>query len=210
MFVYVDETVDQLRGRTTILCEPATMPWGERVAYVTDPDDNPVALPPFRRRRDDHGGAAPTPGRRRNSVINEITLRCTTNQGPEPPASDAKRPARDRSSGHAPGGLQSHTGARPPSIVPWDSDAAPLRPGPTEPHPHTRRPTAHRCQRALTGVMHERHPARRWPFLSRCLLRVRASMGGRHARQELGHHVHKPRTSSLPAHRARVRRVGPR
>ena len=27
-----------------VLREPADMPWGERVAYVSDPDDNPVAL----------------------------------------------------------------------------------------------------------------------------------------------------------------------
>jgi lactoylglutathione lyase len=26
------------------LQEPADMPWGERIAYVSDPDDNPVAL----------------------------------------------------------------------------------------------------------------------------------------------------------------------
>ena len=48
MFVYVDEvdaTVDRLRAEgTSVLCEPATMPWGERVAYVADPDGNPVAL----------------------------------------------------------------------------------------------------------------------------------------------------------------------
>jgi lactoylglutathione lyase len=28
----------------TVLREPTDMPWGERVAYVTDPDGNPVAL----------------------------------------------------------------------------------------------------------------------------------------------------------------------
>jgi lactoylglutathione lyase len=48
MFVYVDDldhTVDRLRASdTTILREPASMPWGERVAYVCDPDGNPVAL----------------------------------------------------------------------------------------------------------------------------------------------------------------------
>ena len=48
MFVYVDDvdaTVETLRaGGTSILREPADMPWGERVAYVADPDDNPVAL----------------------------------------------------------------------------------------------------------------------------------------------------------------------
>ena len=48
MFVYVDEvdqTVEELRALgTTVLREPADMPWGERVAYVSDPDGNPVAL----------------------------------------------------------------------------------------------------------------------------------------------------------------------
>jgi lactoylglutathione lyase len=48
MFVYVadvDAAVDELRQRQgTILREPADMPWGERVAYVADPDGNPVAL----------------------------------------------------------------------------------------------------------------------------------------------------------------------
>lgn len=49
MFVYVDDVdghVERLRrgAGTTVLREPADMPWGERVAYVTDPDGNPVAL----------------------------------------------------------------------------------------------------------------------------------------------------------------------
>ncbi|HEY7486616.1 MAG TPA: VOC family protein [Streptosporangiaceae bacterium] len=48
MFVYVDEldgTVETLRaGGTRVLREPADMPWGERLAYVTDPAGNPVAL----------------------------------------------------------------------------------------------------------------------------------------------------------------------
>jgi lactoylglutathione lyase len=48
MFVYVpdvDAAVEDLRQRQgTILREPADMPWGERVAYVADPDGNPVAL----------------------------------------------------------------------------------------------------------------------------------------------------------------------
>ena len=48
LFVYVDtvdETVEALRGGgSPVLCEPADMPWGERVAYVADPDGNPVAL----------------------------------------------------------------------------------------------------------------------------------------------------------------------
>jgi lactoylglutathione lyase len=48
LFVYVDGVdalVEELRAAgVTILREPADMPWGERVAYVTDPDGNPVAL----------------------------------------------------------------------------------------------------------------------------------------------------------------------
>jgi len=48
MFVYVDELdriVEELRaGGAAVLREPADMPWGERVAYVPDPDGNPVAL----------------------------------------------------------------------------------------------------------------------------------------------------------------------
>ena len=48
LFVYVDEVdrlVEELRADgVTVLREPAEMPWGERVAYVTDPDGNPVAL----------------------------------------------------------------------------------------------------------------------------------------------------------------------
>jgi lactoylglutathione lyase len=47
MFIYVDDVdraVEQLREQVTVLREPADMPWGERVAYVTDPDGNPVAL----------------------------------------------------------------------------------------------------------------------------------------------------------------------
>jgi lactoylglutathione lyase len=48
LFVYVEE-VDRLVGElratgVTVLREPADMPWGERVAYVTDPEGNPVAL----------------------------------------------------------------------------------------------------------------------------------------------------------------------
>lgn len=45
MFVYVDDvdaTVAELRG--AVLREAQDMPWGERVAYVRDPDGNPVAL----------------------------------------------------------------------------------------------------------------------------------------------------------------------
>ena len=48
MFVYVDdvdEVVAQLRGVDgRVLKEPQDMFWGERVAYVADPDGNPVAL----------------------------------------------------------------------------------------------------------------------------------------------------------------------
>lgn len=48
MFVYVedlDETVDALRGRgTPVISEPTDQPWGERTAYVADPEGNPVSL----------------------------------------------------------------------------------------------------------------------------------------------------------------------
>jgi lactoylglutathione lyase len=48
LFVYVDDvqaTVETFRAAGyPILQEPATMPWGERQAYVSDPDNNPVAL----------------------------------------------------------------------------------------------------------------------------------------------------------------------
>jgi len=47
MCVYVpdvDETIAQLGDQVTVLREPADMPWGERVAYIADPDDKPVAL----------------------------------------------------------------------------------------------------------------------------------------------------------------------
>jgi uncharacterized glyoxalase superfamily protein PhnB len=45
---YVDD-VDDLVGRLgtaglRVFKQPQDMPWGERVAYVTDPDGNPVAL----------------------------------------------------------------------------------------------------------------------------------------------------------------------
>lgn len=48
LFVYVDD-VDKLVGRLRedggeVLREPADMSWGERLAYVADPDGNPVAL----------------------------------------------------------------------------------------------------------------------------------------------------------------------
>jgi lactoylglutathione lyase len=48
LFVYVpdvDAVVDELRlAGATILREPADMFWGERVAYVTDPEGNLVSL----------------------------------------------------------------------------------------------------------------------------------------------------------------------
>jgi catechol 2,3-dioxygenase-like lactoylglutathione lyase family enzyme len=51
LFVYVDEIdeVDEVVGRLRggdgrVLKEPEDMFWGERVAYVADPDGNPVAL----------------------------------------------------------------------------------------------------------------------------------------------------------------------
>ena len=46
LFVYVadvDAAAADLRGGT-VLREPADMPWGERVAYVTDPEGNVVTL----------------------------------------------------------------------------------------------------------------------------------------------------------------------
>jgi lactoylglutathione lyase len=48
LFIYVDDVDHQVarlrREGSAVLREPADMPWGERVAYVTDPDGNPVAL----------------------------------------------------------------------------------------------------------------------------------------------------------------------
>lgn len=48
MFVYVDDVdavVDELRADgAQVFKDPADMFWGERVAYVADPDGNPVAL----------------------------------------------------------------------------------------------------------------------------------------------------------------------
>jgi lactoylglutathione lyase len=48
LYVYTDEVdarVDALRAAgTTILRDPEDMPWGARVAYVEDPEGNPVAL----------------------------------------------------------------------------------------------------------------------------------------------------------------------
>ena len=48
LFVYVDDvdaTVERLRAEgIRVLREAAEMPWGERVAYVADPDGNVVSL----------------------------------------------------------------------------------------------------------------------------------------------------------------------
>jgi len=48
LFVYVDavdETVDRARGAgVPVLREPEDMPWGERLAFVADPEGNPVTL----------------------------------------------------------------------------------------------------------------------------------------------------------------------
>jgi lactoylglutathione lyase len=48
LFVYVDDVdarVEELRrDGVGVLREPEDMFWGERVAYVADPDGNPVAL----------------------------------------------------------------------------------------------------------------------------------------------------------------------
>lgn len=41
----VDDAVADLAGRGhDILLEPADQPWGERMAYVADPDGNPVMI----------------------------------------------------------------------------------------------------------------------------------------------------------------------
>jgi lactoylglutathione lyase len=48
LFVYVDDvqaTFDALRAAgVAVIKPPEVMPWGETVAFVTDPDGNPVAL----------------------------------------------------------------------------------------------------------------------------------------------------------------------
>ncbi len=48
LFVYVDDvdrTVSELHaGGTSVLREPTDMPWGERVAFVADPEGNVVSL----------------------------------------------------------------------------------------------------------------------------------------------------------------------
>jgi lactoylglutathione lyase len=41
----VDEAVADLRDRGyEVLLEPVDQPWGERMAYVADPDGNPVMI----------------------------------------------------------------------------------------------------------------------------------------------------------------------
>ncbi|MFI6206019.1 VOC family protein [Streptomyces sp. NPDC051041] len=48
MFVLVDDLDTTLRrlaeDSVPLLRAPVDMPWGERIAYVTDPDGNPVAV----------------------------------------------------------------------------------------------------------------------------------------------------------------------
>lgn len=48
LFAYVDDVDGRCtvlrEGGVTVLKEPENLPWGERVAWVTDPDGNPVAL----------------------------------------------------------------------------------------------------------------------------------------------------------------------
>jgi lactoylglutathione lyase len=48
LFVYVDdvdETVGRLRDAgVEVLRDPEDMPWGERLAFVSDPEGNPVTL----------------------------------------------------------------------------------------------------------------------------------------------------------------------
>ncbi|HVS85488.1 MAG TPA: VOC family protein [Gaiellaceae bacterium] len=41
----VDAEIERLRAAgVAVLREPADMPWGERLAYVADPDGNPVSI----------------------------------------------------------------------------------------------------------------------------------------------------------------------
>jgi len=48
LFVYVDDVdavLERLRAAgVAVLREPEDMPWGERIAFVADPDGNPVTL----------------------------------------------------------------------------------------------------------------------------------------------------------------------
>jgi lactoylglutathione lyase len=40
----VDDTLDALRGSVTVVVEPKNQPWGERHAYVADPEGNYVQI----------------------------------------------------------------------------------------------------------------------------------------------------------------------
>jgi lactoylglutathione lyase len=41
----VDAAIERLRADgVPVLREPVDLPWGERIGYVADPDDNPVAI----------------------------------------------------------------------------------------------------------------------------------------------------------------------
>jgi lactoylglutathione lyase len=48
LFVYVDDvdaSIESMRGAgVPVLREAEDMPWGERIAFVSDPDGNPVTL----------------------------------------------------------------------------------------------------------------------------------------------------------------------
>ena len=44
LFVYVADVDATVAGLDSVLREPADMPWGERVAFVTDPEGNIVTL----------------------------------------------------------------------------------------------------------------------------------------------------------------------
>jgi lactoylglutathione lyase len=45
MYIYVDDVDVAAAGhRDTLVREPRDTPWGERVAYLRDPDGNPVVL----------------------------------------------------------------------------------------------------------------------------------------------------------------------
>ncbi len=48
LFIYVDDVdamVEAVRATgATVMAEPVDQPWGERVAYVADPEGGPVAL----------------------------------------------------------------------------------------------------------------------------------------------------------------------
>jgi lactoylglutathione lyase len=47
MYIFVDDVdafVNALPDEVTVLRPPEDMPWGERIAYLADPDDNPVVV----------------------------------------------------------------------------------------------------------------------------------------------------------------------